>query len=258
MYRLLLLLLLVVSPHSAWAWGPLGHRVTGEIAQSRLSPAAAAAVQRILGVEDLAEASTWADEMRSNPAAFWQQIASPWHYVTVPPGKTYPEVGAPPEGDAVTALQGFAKTLRDPAATLEQQALALRFAVHVIADLQQPLHAGNGNDKGGNTVRVRWFGRDTDLHAVWDTELPNNKGLSFSEYTLWLTRKLKPEDDRAWSSPDPLVWIAESAELRDHIYPGDSRLGYQYVYEHAGEVDRRLTQGGLRIAAWLNRVYAGH
>ena len=234
----------------------MGHRVTGQIAQSRLSPRAAAAVQHILGTEDLAEASTWADEMRSNPEPFWQQTANPWHYVTVPPGKTYAEVGAPPEGDAVTALQGFARTLRDKSATPEQQALALRFAVHVIADLQQPLHAGNGTDKGGNTVRVRWFGRDTDLHAVWDSELPNNKGLSYSEYTLWLTRKLKPEDARAWSSADPLVWIGESAALRDRIYPADSRLSYQYVYDHAAEADLRLTQGGLRIAAWLNSVFA--
>ena len=254
--RVLPLLLILIVPQAALAWGPLGHRVTGQIAQSRLSPRAAAAVQRILGTEDLAEASTWADEMRSNPEPFWQQTANPWHYVTVPPGKTYAEVGAPPEGDAVTALQGFARTLRDKSATPEQQALALRFAVHVIADLQQPLHAGNGADKGGNTVRVRWFGRDTELHAVWDSELPNNKGLSFSEYTLWLTRKLKPEEARAWSSADPLVWIAESAALRDRIYPADSKLSYQYVYDHAAEVDLRLTQGGLRIAAWLNSVFA--
>ena len=253
--RLLSVVLLLVLPSTVLAWGPLGHRVTGQIAQSRLNPRAAAAVQRILGTEDLAEASTWADEMRSNPEPFWQQTANPWHYVTVPPGKAYAEVGAPPEGDAVTALQGFARTLRDKSATPEQQALALRFAVHVIADLQQPLHAGNGTDKGGNTVRVRWFGRDTDLHAVWDSELPNNKGLSYSEYTLWLTRKLKPEDASAWSSADPLVWIAESAALRDRIYPADSRLSYQYVYDHAPEVDLRLTQGGLRVAAWLNSVF---
>jgi len=254
--RLLAVVVLLLLPSTGLAWGPLGHRVTGQIAQSRLTPAAAAAVQHILGVEDLVEASTWADEMRSNPEPFWQQTANPWHYVTVPPGKTYVEVGAPPEGDAVTALQGFAKTLRDKSATREQQALALRFAVHVIADLQQPLHAGNGTDKGGNTVRVRWFGRDTDLHAVWDSELPNNKGLSYSEYTLWLTRKLKPEDARIWSSADPLVWISESATLRDSIYPADSRLSYQYVYDHTAEVDLRLTQGGLRIAAWLNSVFA--
>ena len=254
--RVLPLLLILIVPQAALAWGPLGHRVTGQIAQSRLSPHAAAAVQRILGTEDLAEASTWADEMRSNPEPFWQQTANPWHYVTVPPGKTYAEVGAPPEGDAVTALQGFARTLRDKSARPEPQALALRFAVHVIADLQQPLHAGNGADKGGNTVRVRWFGRDTELHAVWDSELPNNKGLSYSEYTLWLTRKLRPEDARAWSSADPLVWIAESAALRDRIYPADSRLSYQYVYDHSAEVDLRLTQGGLRIAAWLNSVFA--
>ena len=252
--RVILALVLVSLCPPALAWGPLGHRVTGQIAQQHLTPRAAAAVQRILGSEDLAEASTWADEMRSNPEPFWQKTASPYHYVTVPPGKTYAEVGAPPEGDSVTALQQFAATLRDPKASREQQQLALRFAVHVIADLQQPLHAGNGTDKGGNDVRVRWFSKDTNLHSVWDSDLPLEKALSYTEYSGWLLRKLQPVDRKAWSNPDPLVWIAESAELRDRIYPRENRLGYDYIYQNAPVVDRRLTQGGLRIAAWLNAV----
>jgi hypothetical protein len=252
--RLALTLALLCCCSPALAWGPLGHRVTGQIAQQHLSPKAAAAVQRILGVEDLAEASTWADEMRSNPAPFWQKTASPWHYVTVPAGKFYAEVGAPPEGDSVTALQQFAATLRDRTASREQQQLALRFAVHIIGDLQQPLHAGNGTDKGGNELRVRWFSKDTNLHSVWDSDLPLEKALSYTEYSAWLMRRLQPADRKAWSTADPLVWIAESAELRDRIYPTENRLSYDYIYQNAPVVDRRLTQGGLRIAAWLNEV----
>jgi hypothetical protein len=236
------------------AWGPLGHRVTGQIAQQHLTPRAAAAVKGILGTEDLAEASTWPDEMRSNPDPYWQKTASPFHYVTVPPGKRYEQVGAPPEGDSVTALQQFAATLRDRAATREQRQLALRFAVHIIGDLQQPLHAGNGTDKGGNDLRVRWFSKDTNLHAVWDSDLPLEKALSYTEYATWLMRRLQPADVKAWSSADPHVWIAESAELRDRIYPTENRLGFDYIYQNAPVVDRRLTQGGLRIAAWLNEV----
>ena len=253
--RLPLAIALLCGCSPALAWGPLGHRVTGQIAQQHLTPRAAAAVQRILGVEDLAEASTWPDEMRSNPEPFWQKTASPWHYVTVPAGKLYADVGAPPEGDSVTALQQFAATLNDPKASREQQQLALRFAVHIIGDLQQPLHAGNGTDKGGNELRVRWFSKDTNLHAVWDSDLPLEKALSYTEYAHWLMRRLQPADVKAWSSADPLVWIAESAVLRDQIYPRDTKLSYDYIYQNAPIVDRRLTQGGLRIAAWLNTVW---
>ena len=109
-----LLGLLVVMP--AHAWGPLGHRISGDIAQRHLTPAAQSAVKQILGAEDLAEASTWADDMRSSPEPFWQKTASPFHYVTIPDGKAYGDVGAPVEGDALTALKQFAATLRDPRA----------------------------------------------------------------------------------------------------------------------------------------------
>jgi len=100
-------LLILLAPNNAFAWGQTGHRVTGAIAEPLLNRHAAREVRGILGNETLAEASTWADEMRSNPDAFWQRTANPWHYVTVPAGKTYAEVGAPPVGDAVTALANY-------------------------------------------------------------------------------------------------------------------------------------------------------
>lgn len=243
---------LVAGP--AGAWGALGHRITGQIAEHYAAPATLAAVHAILGPEDLAEASTWPDEMRASPDIFWQRTASPWHYVTVPRGKTYREVGAPPEGDAVTALQRFARTLRDPAASREEKALALRFTIHLVGDLHQPLHAGNGIDHGGNDVRVSWFGRETTLHAVWDSSLPDEKGLSYTEYSTWLLRRITPEDVRRWSSTDPQVWIAESVALRETLYPAESRLGYRYVLDFQPAVDRRLMQAGVRLAAYLDEV----
>ena len=91
--------------------------------------------------------------MRSNPEHFWQEVAGPFHYVTIPEGKTYAEVGAPDEGDSVTALAQFRKVLLDPKASREQKQLALRFTVHIIGDLHQPLHAGNGTDRGGQRHR---------------------------------------------------------------------------------------------------------
>ena len=79
----------------AYGWGKTGHRVTGEIAETYLSEPAKERIQEILGVEDLAEASTWPDFMRSNPADYWRRTANPWHYVTVPEGETYPNVEIP-------------------------------------------------------------------------------------------------------------------------------------------------------------------
>lgn len=240
----------------ALAWGRLGHRVTGEIAQHYLTPAARTQVTAILGTEDLAEASNYADVMRADPSTFWQKTASPWHYVTVPPHTHYGDVAAPPEGDAVTALAGFARTLRDPKASHDDKALALRFTVHIIGDLQQPLHAGNGTDKGGNDVRVNWFGRSTNLHSVWDSDMIDGEGLSYTEMTAWLLRRITPADRTRWSSVEPRDWIAESAALRDGIYPAQPSLSYDYSFANLPVAERRLAMGGVRIAAYLNDLFA--
>ena len=253
-----LILALTAVPLPALAWGKTGHRVIGAIAQNHLSPRAATGVKRILGLETLAEASTWPDFMRSDPSEFWQHTASPWHYVTVPQGKTYAAVGAPPEGDAVTALQRFSATIRDPKAPLAGKQLALRFIVHIVGDLQQPLHAGNGTDKGGNEVTVTIAGKPSNLHAVWDTGLVDDEQLSYSEMAAWLGARITPADVKDWSTTDPTVWIAESAALRVRIYPdkGVTNLGYRYVFDHTAQMELRLEQGGVRLAAYLNRLFA--
>lgn len=239
----------------SFAWGPIGHRVTGVIADKNLSGLTRAKVQVLLGHEDLAEASTWPDEMKSDPAPFWQKTANPWHYVTVRHGHEYKASNAPPEGDAATALAYFTKTLKDPKASLEDRRLALRFIVHIIGDLHQPLHVGGGEDRGGNDFKVSWFGRQTNLHSVWDSSLIEQRSLSYSEYADWLTREITPEQTIDWSVRKPEVWMSESIALRNKIYPSDPSLSWSYAYTHRGNVDVRLKQAGIRIAAYLNAVF---
>ena len=255
MRAILAALLIVLTPANALAWGQTGHRVTGAIAEPMLSRHAAREVRAILGNETLAEASTWADDMRSNPDAFWQTTANPWHYVTIPEGRTYDEVGAPAEGDAITALARFRDTLRDPNASPEEKQLALRFTLHIIGDLHQPLHAGNGTDRGGNDIRVTLLREPTTLHAVWDSGMIDRRQLSHTELTAFLTRRITPTLRRQWWEPDPLVWIAESAAIRDAIYPASDELSWDYAYEHRERLDARLMQGGVRMAAYLNTIW---
>lgn len=242
----------IASP--AHAWGPTGHRITGAIADENLGGVARANVRLLLGNEDLAEAATWPDDMKSNPDAFWQKEASAWHYVTVK-GDDYQASDAPAAGDAMTALARFTATLRDPKATLDAKRLALRFIVHIIGDLHQPLHDGAGDDRGGNTVSVTWFGKETNLHSVWDSGLIDQRALSYSEYAHWLSRSITPEDVIAWNERDPAVWIHESIALRKTIYPVDPKLSWDYAYQHRNEVDDRLKRAGVRIAAYLNWVF---
>ena len=250
------LLPLAFASHApALAWSQTGHRVTGAIADQYLGPRARAAVKDILGTESLAESTTWPDFMRSAPGNFWQKEANPWHYVTVPVGQTYQQAGAPPQGDAYTALKRFSETVRDPKAPLADRQTALRFIAHIVGDLAQPLHVGNGTDRGGNSVKVTFFGKPTNLHSVWDNDMVESEGLSYTEMTQWLQAAATPDQLRAWSSPDPMQWISDSVAVRDRIYPTNPELGYSYIFEHRETVRQQLSKGGLRLAAYLNMLF---
>src|SRR5262245_27160798 len=213
---LLLFATLALVPSPAFAWGKTGHRVVAAIADTQLSGLARAHIREILGgAESLDEAANWPDEMRSAPGAFWQKTASPWHYVTVN-GIVYDH--APPEGDALEALARFRHTLQDPNASLADKQLALRFIVHLVGDLHQPMHAGKCCDKGGNDVKVTWMGKPTNLHAVWDSAIVDDEQLSFTELAAKLERHISDADVVAWWDINPRDWVSESAEYREQIY----------------------------------------
>jgi hypothetical protein len=243
--------------------------VVAAIADTQLSGLARAHVREILGgAESLDEAANWPDEMRSAPGQFWQKTATPWHYVTLN-GIIYDH--APPEGDALEALNHFRSVLQDPKASISDKQMALRFVVHIVGDLHQPLHNGKCCDRGGNDVKVTWFGKPTNLHAVWDSQLVDEEQLSFSELAAKLERHTSAQDVIDWWDINPRDWMSESAEIRDTLYPPpgapakkgakgkDAKvpdLSYGYVYKFTPVMERRLQQGGVRLAAYLNAIFA--
>jgi hypothetical protein len=239
----------------ALSWAQTGHRVTGAIAEHYLSTEAQHAISQLLINENLAEASTYADEMKSNPTEFWKKTANPWHYVNVFDGKTYSDVAPPPEGNAVTALEMFSKQLKSKQSSLEEKQLALRFIVHIIGDLHQPFHAGNGLDRGGNDVKLQFFWEDSNLHRVWDSGLIDRQKLSYTEWTQKLSSKISSQQAAQWMEVNPKAWIAESAKLRATLYPESDKLSWDYQYQNLPLVKQRLQMGGVRIAAYLNAIF---
>jgi S1/P1 Nuclease len=258
-----------VIPSPALAWGKTGHRVVAALADPQLSGLARAHVKEILGgAESLDEAANWPDEMRSAPGDFWQKTSTPWHYVTLN-GIIYDH--APAEGDALKALSHYRDVLRDPNASLADKQTALRFVVHLVGDLHQPLHVGKCCDKGGNEVKVKWFGRDLNLHSVWDSALVDEEQLSFTEMAAKLQRHTSPENVIDWWDINPRDWMSESAQIRETVYPSAPskptkgkegkgptlpELSYGYVYKFTPVMERRLQQAGVRLAAYLNDIYA--
>ena len=173
----------------------------------------------------------------------------------MPQGKHYHDVGAHEQGDAFTALDKFSKIVKDKTAPLEERQRALRFIVHIIGDLHQPLHSGNGTDRGGNDLKLEFFLEQSNLHRVWDSGLIDRRQLSYTEWTNWLSEKITPEQAAAWNTIDPLVYIAESVAIRDIIYPETESLSWDYLYQHLPTATERLQEGGVRIAAYLNDLF---
>ncbi len=268
---------------TAFGWSQNGHRVTAEIAERNLTPAAKAAVGKILGPETLAEISIWADDIRSDNS--WD-FAEPWHYISIDDDEAWEGLAREPEGvgDVLRILETLEKFLRDREAktiTLSgkmgrlgselsktvTKRDALAFYVHFVGDVHQPLHVGRREDQGGNKIKVQWFGEDTNLHKVWDEMLIASTDLSFTELATTLN-KVPDEARREWTKSSYLDWAKESKEVRAKVYgfeqPRDRyflnvfpvpALSYEYRHEALPIVRERLAQGGLRLAAKLNAIF---
>ncbi len=247
--RLVAALLLAAS--AAPAWGPTGHRVVALIAERNLDPLTRAQVELLLDGETLAEASTWADDVRERRS--WRRSA-PWHYVNIDDDETYKSSRKNRRGDVLRAIERFEKDLRRRANSHAKRANALRFLIHFVADVHQPLHVGRWGDRGGNTIDVFWFGQPSNLHRVWDSAIISRRRISFKR---WAASLKDPTTEQAarWVDSTPLDWAAESQALRPLVYRiGDGKLGRRYYRQSDPVVRERLVRAGLRLAALLERL----
>jgi hypothetical protein len=244
---------LLLCTTAAMAWGQIGHRVVGKIAENHLTPKAKAEIEKILGTESLAIASTWMDDVKSDDA---YDHTHAWHYTTVPNGKTYEESEKSKEGEVVQKIEDMITTLKNTTSTAEQKKEALRFLIHLVGDIHQPLHVGNGKDRGGNDYKIKWFYSNSNLHRIWDSELIEQKQFSYTELveSIDFTTSQKVKE---WQSLTTAQWADESASIRETIYPdnGLEKIGYEYSYQFWGVVQDQLLKGGVRLAGVLNSIY---
>lgn len=234
-------------------WGQIGHRAVGLIAESYLKPDVLAKVRAVLSDDSLAEVSTWMDEVRADSR---YDSMNTWHYVTIPEGRTYETSDKEPKGDIIKALETVIAGLKNGNLDPKKEAEYLKIVVHLIGDLHQPLHNGNGTDRGGNNLKVKLFGDDTNLHSVWDSGMINSKNLSSIELADYISNAGKNEIE-SWRSGTVRDWCEESRKLLPQVYdiPDNKRLGYSYIYRNWSTVEVRLHKAGVRLAWILNSIY---
>lgn len=246
---------LLAAPR-AYAWGKVGHRASARLTESRLTPAALAAVKELLEPgETLADASTWADEMRKdNPET------APWHYVNVPITEDkYSDRFCGAKGCVVAKVDEFRKQLADPSLPRADRQKALRFLTHFLQDMHQPVHVGDRGDRGGNDTQVQFFGKGSNLHRVWDSGIIEQSFPDESALLRELTARAAGLTTAAEGTT--VDWADESlAAARDAykdpttgaVLKKGAKLGTTYQEAGLPVATRRLTLSALRLAAVLN------
>ncbi|MCI0752126.1 MAG: S1/P1 nuclease [Flammeovirgaceae bacterium] len=243
--------LVIFSLHS-FGWGATGHRATGLIADRYLSKKARKALQKILGEESIAIASTWMDEIRSDSTF---RHVSDWHWVTIPDSSTYENSEKNPKGDVIQTIERLIAELKAKKLSGQQEAQHIKMLIHLIGDIHQPLHVGRGPDKGGNGIKVMWFRAESNLHRVWDSEMIDETKLSYTELAASLIKPTE-EEIKLWQKSTVRDWANESLALRNQVYDfKGERFGYSYSYKNMPTVKKRITQAGVRLAGVLNEIY---
>jgi len=257
--RVGLAIIFLLAPGIVWPWGRTGHRVSGMMAESRLTPAALTAVRSLLEPgESLADASTWADEQREVPES------GRWHYVNVPVSEPrYDPRLCSPGGCVVRKVEDFERVLSDPRASRAEKQQALRFLIHFIQDLHRPLHVGDTGSRGDNLVQVRFFDIGSNLHRVWDTQIIDWHSTDEGTWLGELNALATPQMAAAWSKGSVEDWATESlAEARlayclpgtGKLIPSGTKLGEEYYRFALPIIQLRLAQSAVRLAATINWI----
>ncbi|MBS1532761.1 MAG: S1/P1 nuclease [Bacteroidetes bacterium] len=252
----LLVPLLILSA----SWGFTGHKTIGQIAFQHLSPKAKASVQALLGNESLADAATWADEVRNDPE--YKNTAS-WHFINVPLGLSFEQfqqqVTSGDKMNVYTALLDEEKQLTDPSTTRDQKVAALKFIAHFVGDMHQPMHVSRAEDKGGNMIQLNYEGQGTNLHALWDTKLLEHGGSNYQQLAEKYDHPSEAEI-KEWQAKPPIIWAWESYQISSKLYEEidgmkSRSIDNNYYESHIGIVERRITQAGIRLAGVLNALF---
>ncbi|KAG7616821.1 S1/P1 nuclease [Arabidopsis thaliana x Arabidopsis arenosa] len=272
--------------NGALCWGKEGHYTVCKIAESYFEEETVAAVKKLLPKSadgDLASVCSWPDEIKHH----WQwRWTSPLHYVDTPDYRCNYEYcrdchDTHKNQDRCVTGAIFNYTMQLMSASENSDTTvhynlteALMFLSHFIGDIHQPLHVGFLGDEGGNTITVRWYRRKTNLHHVWDNMIIESALKTYYNKSLPLMiEALQANLTNDWSNDVPL-W--ESCQLNQTACPNpyaseSINLACKYAYRNAtpgttlGDdyflsrlpiVEKRLAQGGIRLAATLNRIFS--
>lgn len=249
-----LAIVLVIGIHTqSMAWGGIGHYVIGKLAEWQMKSATVERVETILMQESISGVGVWMDNIRSDKS---YNYTNTWHWVTTVDGEYDPAIQEE-AGDAYEAFLRIKENLKSGKLTAEEERDQLRMLIHIVGDLHQPFHVGQPGDRGGNDVKVSFFNKETNIHAIWDSDLIAGKNMSYTEIATELQKRINPSLIDRYMQTTPADWLREAAAIRPDMYdiPANGRIGYEYIYKHYHHTEERLIAAGIRLAQALEEIY---
>ncbi|HNV71141.1 MAG TPA: S1/P1 nuclease [Candidatus Ozemobacteraceae bacterium] len=237
------------------AWSERGHHLVARLAEAQMTPSAVASVRRLLNGQSLADVSMWADQIKPS-----RPETAVYHYANFPARHDQEPFDAQGDNDGavVPALERSISLLGQAHLPAADRAEALRFVVHLVGDVHQPLHCAPQGDQGGNKITVRFFGRPRNLHQVWDRDILDSAGISEDIHFAALQRIMAEELTESHTGL-PQQWAAESNRLavwQAYRIPWNGCLDERYVEPSLRLANRQLIKAGRRLAAVLNDAFS--
>ena len=235
-------------------WSATGHRVVGKIANQYLTSKTKRNIKKILNNKSLDFVSTFADDIKSDKR--YNEFYT-WHYINMPLDQNYEDSEKSSSGDLVSGINYCIKVIKDNNSSNDDKAFYLKLLIHFVGDLHQPMHVGLVEDKGGNDFKLQWFYKDSNLHSVWDREMIDGYGMSYSEIAD-NANILNKNQVKAIQEGTLVDWVNDTHKLTRQVYanvkPNDN-LRYSYSYDNFETVRSQLQKGGIRLAKVLNDLF---
>ncbi len=255
-FWLLASLFMFLGTQQSFGWGQKGHDIVAYVAQCNLKKSVKKKVERALGGHTLMYYSSWMDNIRGFDEF---RHTSTWHYANVDEGYTYETMPKEPAGDVYTALTDTIEKLRDHRNLSDSlENLYLRYLIHLVGDMHCPMHAGRKTDLGGNQLKIKWFGSNTNIHSVWDTAfIESVRKWSYTEWRDNIDYLPKAEKERL-AAGTPLDWMNETVNICKQIYMEIEEGGnysWDYMYNNFPILELQLQRAGYRLARILNELY---
>ncbi|WP_332023526.1 S1/P1 nuclease [Kaistella sp.] len=255
----LVLLTAVSASNLMYSYGVTGHRVVADIAENHLTGKAKRHLKKIIGDQKLAYWANWPDFIKSDTTGVWKHTDQ-WHYVNINPQDNFKSFSdslkAQTGPNLYTQIKTLSAQIKDKKTSAKDREIALRFLIHLVGDSSQPMHVGRAGDLGGNRIKLKFFGENTNLHSLWDSKLIDFQKYSYSEYTTLLDVKSKEEVKKIQAGTLE-EWLYDSHQSANKIYANtlmDGSYAYDSNYKYADLMERQLLYGGLRLAKILNDI----